>query len=266
MEYRNHRNRKGQTGLPYSIPTKSTQKLTSTDQAEPAVVNGFARYTMVQSIAAAVILAVIVLIRFISGNTYQNIQVGMREGGIAGSNISDAVQQVMSYVQESETFSQLFPDDATLDQGDGAVWTSSVLAEDELSYSVTTDLVCPIVYTKITSDFGSRTDPFSGQYSFHKGIDMAAQEGSNVHSAADGTVVACDYDEIGGWYIVINHTDCLQTYYGHLSKILVKAGDGIRAGQVIALSGNSGKTTGPHLHFEVVDHGQNMDPMAYLNV
>ncbi len=268
MEYRNHRNRKGQTGLPYNVPSKSAKTLPVPDKTEPAIVNGFARYTLMQTIAVAVILAVVTAIRLISDNLYQEVQAGVNGQGLAGANISDAAQQVMSYMRESETFSQLFPaDDGKSDQGEGAVWTAAVLSDEKAPRLVTKeDLVCPIRYTKITSEYGYRTDPFSGQRTFHTGIDMAAPEGSHVLSAQDGLVSTCKYDEVGGWYIVIDHAGQLQTYYGHLSKILVQEGDNIQAGQMIALSGNSGKTTGPHLHFEVVDRGKNVDPASYLYV
>ncbi len=268
MEYRNHRNRKGQTGLPYNVPNKSTKASPVTNKAEPVIVNGFARYTLIQTIAVAVILAVFTAIRLISGNLYQDVQVGMNGQGLAGANISDAAQQVMSYMRESETFSQLFPaDDVKSDQGEAAVWTTTVLSEEKTSrWMKKEELICPIRYTEITSEYGYRTDPFSGQRTFHTGIDMAAPEGNHVFSVHDGLVLLSEYDEVGGWYIVIEHAGQLQTYYGHLSKILVEKGNRVQAGQVIGLSGNSGKTTGPHLHFEVVDHGETVDPTAYIYV
>ena len=267
MEYRNHRNRKGQTGLQYSQPHKVAKPSTTLEKSEPAVVNGFARYTLVQTIAATVVLAVITGVRLFGGNLHQDIQTGMSGEGVAGVNISDAAQQVMSYMKESETFSQLFPaEDVSADQGDGAVWTSDILAADKSNPVSTANLICPIRYTQITSKYGDRVDPFSGQRTFHKGLDMAAPQGSCVLAAQDGVVSVCAYDEVGGWYVVIDHGEQLQTYYGHLSEITVKKGDRVYVGQTIALSGNSGKTTGPHLHFEVVDHGQNVDPAVYIHV
>ena len=267
MEYRNHRNRKGQTGLQYSQSHKIVKSSTVSDKSEPAVVNGMARYMLIQTIAATVILVVITGIRLISGNLHQGIRSGMSGDGVASVDISDAAQQVMAYMKESETFSQLFPPvTATTNQGDGAVWTSDVLLDDGYNALAGVKLTCPIEYTQITSAFGYRDDPFSGELSFHKGLDMAAPRGTNVIAAEDGIVSVCEYDEVGGWYVVIEHVEQLQTYYGHLSEISVKKGDSVIAGQIIALSGNSGKTTGPHLHFEVVDHGQNVDPTGYIHV
>ena len=267
MEYRNHRNRKGQTGLQYSQPHKTSKPSTVSEKSEPAVVNGMARYMLVQTIAATIILVVITGIRLMSGDLHQSIRSGMNGDGVAGTDISNAAQQVVSYMKESETFSQLFPTTATAtDQGDGAVWTSDVLSDDKYNALSDVKLTCPIEYTQITSAFGYRDDPFSGERSFHKGLDMAAPKGTCVIAAEDGIVSVCEYDEVGGWYIVMDHAGQLQTYYGHLSEIFVKKGDSVSARQMIALSGNSGKTTGPHLHFEVVDHGQNVDPAGYIHV
>ncbi len=267
MEHRNYRNRKGQTGLQYSAPVKTVKPSVTSDKAEPAVVTGLTQYTLIQAIAAAIIIAVITVIRLLSGNLYQDIQTGIEGDGVAGLDISDATSQVMSYMQENETFSQLFPAlENKEDQGDGAVWTSSILSDNDNSRLLGKELACPVTFTKITSDYGYRTDPFSGESVFHKGMDMAVPESSCVSAAGDGVVLACDYDEVGGWYVVIDHGNQLQTYYGHLSKISVKQGDLVCEGQKIALSGNTGKTTGPHLHFEVVDHGQNVDPADYIHV
>lgn len=267
MEHRNYRNRKGQTGLQYSAPIKTVKPSDTSVRAEPAAVTGLTRYTLIQAIAAAIIIAVITVIRLFSGNLYQDIQAGIEGEGVAGLDVSDAASQVMSYMQENETFSQLFPaSEGKENQGDGAVWTSVILSDNHLDCASKKDLACPVAYTKITSGYGYRTDPFSGQSVLHKGMDMAVPEGSTVLAAGNGVVAACAYDEVGGWYVVIDHGDQLQTYYGHLSKISVKQGDLVCVGQEIALSGNTGKTTGPHLHFEVVDNGQNVDPADYIHV
>lgn len=268
MEYRNYRNRKGQTGLAYHAPIKSEKLSEIIKKTEPADVNRLARYTLMQSIAAAVILIVITGIRLISSDTYQDVQTGINGQGVAGAHVSNAAEQVMRYMQESETFSQLFPNESNYAaQGDGAVWTSTILSDcDLVSLNTSEDFVCPVMDAQITSGYGYRTDPFSGEWIFHKGLDMAVPERSRVYSAGDGTVVVCTYDEVGGWYVVVDHGAQLQTYYGHLSKILVNQGELVEKGQVIALSGNSGNTTGPHLHFEVRDQGQNVDPSTYIHV
>ncbi len=119
-----------------------------------------------------------------------------------------------------------------------------------------------------TSEFGGRTDPITGEYSFHSGIDIACSIGTSVVSAGDGEVVAStDNGGNAGITITVLHTNGLTTQYMHLSKRMVKVGDKVYAGQEIALSGNSGRSTGPHLHFSVYDKNGNLvNPRSYTNM
>ncbi len=114
----------------------------------------------------------------------------------------------------------------------------------------------------VTSTFGPRTSP--GLEGFHTGVDIAVPEGTPVVASADGTVVAAG--EAGGYGLAVRiaHGAGVETLYGHNSALLVRPGDKVTAGQVIALSGNTGHSTGPHLHFEVLINGRPVDPMPYL--
>lgn len=109
----------------------------------------------------------------------------------------------------------------------------------------------------ITSKYGERLDPMTNELSFHSGIDLAVPEGTNVINAYPGKVIKVGYEDNGlGEYIKIQHmieNDLYMTVYGHLKKdsTLVKEGDSLSKNTVISLSGNTGKSTGPHLHFEV---------------
>jgi murein DD-endopeptidase MepM/ murein hydrolase activator NlpD len=112
----------------------------------------------------------------------------------------------------------------------------------------------------VSSAFGLRRDPFDGSVKLHKGTDIAMPVGSDVRSAAGGVVESVGELPDYGLTVVVNHAGGVKTRYAHLSEAAVKVGDGVTRGQVIAKSGNSGKSTGPHLHFEVIDEGKPVKP------
>ncbi len=118
----------------------------------------------------------------------------------------------------------------------------------------------PLADGKITSPYGYRPHPFTGAQSFHTGVDMRASVGTSVMAARDGVVFEVGTLEIFGHYIILNHESGFQTVYAHLQEIRVKVGEIVEAGNVIALSGNSGISTGPHLHFEIRRDGIPADP------
>jgi murein DD-endopeptidase MepM/ murein hydrolase activator NlpD len=117
---------------------------------------------------------------------------------------------------------------------------------------------------RILSRFGERQDPFSGEGAFHTGVDISAITGTPVHAAADGIVYTAEYDSGYGKMVVIDHGNGVRTRYAHLSAFEVVAGQEVRRGQVIALSGNTGHTTSAHLHFEVRMGGNAVNPYPYL--
>jgi len=117
---------------------------------------------------------------------------------------------------------------------------------------------------RLTSPFGPRVHPVYGGPDFHTGIDLAVPEGSEVHAAAPGTVTWAGSRGGYGLLVVIDHGDGYSTYYGHLSRILVHVGQFVEVGQMIALSGNTGLSTGPHLHFEVRKFGEPINPLPLL--
>lgn len=116
----------------------------------------------------------------------------------------------------------------------------------------------------VTSEFGYRRDPFTGAVDGHSGMDLAVPTGTAVRSALDGIVTAARYDSSYGYYVHIDHGNGLSTLYAHCSQLLVQAGQSVQAGGIIALSGSTGRSTGPHLHFEVRVNGERTDPRYYL--
>ncbi|GAQ94244.1 peptidase family M23 [Thermodesulfovibrio aggregans] len=118
---------------------------------------------------------------------------------------------------------------------------------------------------KITSSFGLRIDPIDGKLRHHNGIDIAVPEGTPVKPALSGKVIYSGYKGGYGKCVIVEHDNGIQTIYAHNSKNLVKAGDTVTPESVIALSGSTGRTTGPHLHFEVRKNGVAVNPVAMLN-
>lgn len=115
-----------------------------------------------------------------------------------------------------------------------------------------------------TSLFGTRTHPVTGEKHGHNAVDIRASIGTWVGAAADGTVTYAGWLGNLGYTVKIRHKDGYETLYGHLSKIHVKPGDKVFSGKLIAKTGNSGRTTGPHLHFAMYRNGKSIDPMKYL--
>ncbi len=115
---------------------------------------------------------------------------------------------------------------------------------------------------RVTSNFGVRTDPLNGQQRSHHGIDIAAPRGTPIGAAAAGKVVFVGPRGGYGNTVIIEQTDGKQTLYAHADQLLVNVGETVQAGQPIATVGSTGRSTGPHLHFEVRENGQPIDPAA----
>lgn len=119
--------------------------------------------------------------------------------------------------------------------------------------------------SRVTSEFGYRSDPFTGQTKGHTGIDIAVPTGTPVRAALPGVVTTAAYNAGGyGYYVMIDHGNGMVTLYAHNSKLLVRAGDTVETGDIVSLSGSTGRSTGPHLHFEVRVDGQRVNPRSYL--
>lgn len=123
----------------------------------------------------------------------------------------------------------------------------------------------PISGGRLSSGFGARSAPTKGASTNHKGVDWATPIGTTVVASNAGTVVHAGWASGYGYAVYINHADGRQTRYGHLSKVLVKVGQTVSQGERIALSGNTGRSTGPHVHFEIRINGNAVNPLKYLN-
>ena len=135
--------------------------------------------------------------------------------------------------------------------------------EDLLSIQAAFPQVWPAEGT-FTSGFGYRQSPINNTRKFHSGVDIAAPRGTRVVAAASGVVQMADYNSGYGRMVEIDHGYGIVSRYAHNSSVFVRKGDWVDAGQVISTIGTTGQTTGPHLHFELMIDGQQVDPLEYL--
>jgi murein DD-endopeptidase MepM/ murein hydrolase activator NlpD/Rod binding domain-containing protein len=149
-------------------------------------------------------------------------------------------------------------------QGEIAAVRSGVTRPAAASQTMTVstsaaDLSLPA--SRVTSAYGWRQDPFTGEAKFHKGTDFQAPEGSDIHAAGAGRVTFSGADGAYGTSVIVQHANGLSTRYAHLSEALVRVGDDVADRQVIGLAGRTGRATAAHLHFEVLENGVHVDPL-----
>ncbi|NTV13175.1 MAG: M23 family metallopeptidase [Desulfobulbaceae bacterium] len=124
----------------------------------------------------------------------------------------------------------------------------------------------PVQATGLSSTFGSRLDPLNGEEAFHEGIDLRGNPGAIIKATADGQVVEQGYNDDYGWYVLLKHDNSYTTLYAHNQKLLIGPGARVARGQTIALLGNTGRSTGPHLHYEIRRHNRPINPAKYMNI
>ncbi len=141
------------------------------------------------------------------------------------------------------------------------------MSEEELShiislepYTLDVELLQP-AYGVLTSKFGTRDNPITGKEEFHVGIDIAAQQGSKIMAVFDGQVIETGYSKERGNYIILHHKEGLQTLYQHLYCGYVRTGQNVSAGQTVGAMGDTGLSTGAHLHFELIINRKRVDPL-----
>ena len=142
---------------------------------------------------------------------------------------------------------------------------SAVAKVVEIGTKIPPTYIKPISGGRLSSGFGRRSAPTRGASTYHKGIDWATPVGTAVWASSAGVVSRAGWGSGYGYVVYIEHADGRQTRYGHLSKVLVKPGQHVKQGEKIALSGNTGRSTGAHLHFEILIGGSQVNPLNYLN-
>lgn len=165
-----------------------------------------------------------------------------------------------SFDRSLEQFSFLKRNAAAIAVSSGGLRMMSALAFADSNY---TPAIWPVL-GHITDGFGERLDPFSGEGAFHTGVDVGADYGAPVHVTADGIVVAADNHPGYGRVVIVEHGFGLTTWYAHLSSYAVVAGTRVKRGEVIGYAGISGRSTGPHVHYEVRMNNAPVNPWRYM--
>ena len=122
----------------------------------------------------------------------------------------------------------------------------------------------PCSWVKLTSPYGYRIHPTTGQYKFHNGVDLANSQGTPIRATRSGKVTVATYGGTYGYYVTINHGDGYSSLYAHMTHYVVSKGDTVSKGQVIGYMGSTGRSTGPHLHFSIFYNGSSVNPMNYI--
>ncbi|MFA9200644.1 MAG: M23 family metallopeptidase [Cypionkella sp.] len=163
-------------------------------------------------------------------------------------------------ISGDEQFKQLFASWQALDSGVPATVQNPIAA----STGVSIPSRAPLAIGYASSGFGLRTHPVLGGTRAHKGIDLAAPTGTPIYATADGTVGKAEWFSSYGLFVAIDHGGELETRYAHMSRIAVAPGQRVRKGEVIGYVGSTGRSTGPHLHYEVRVAGQAVNPVPYM--
>jgi murein DD-endopeptidase MepM/ murein hydrolase activator NlpD len=139
------------------------------------------------------------------------------------------------------------------------------MTEEEKNYFLAKPFIFPIKNIRFTSNYGLRIDPFTQKWKFHGGFDFGTPIGTKIYASAPGEVIFSGWGEDYGKLIVLKHKYGYTTWYGHLQKLLVKNKSYVHQGELIALSGNTGRSTGPHLHFEMRRFNLRKNPLEVLD-
>lgn len=176
----------------------------------------------------------------------------------ASVDIRDTVRDAQdeSMLQSDAHYQQLFASwEALEERGEDATTVSA---------SISVPSIMPLQDAKLTSDFGMRTHPVMGGRRSHKGLDLAAPMGTPIYATADGIVDRAEWFSSYGLFIEIEHGAELETRYAHMSRLAVAAGQRVKKGDLIGYVGSTGRSTGPHLHYEVRVSGVAVNPIPYM--
>jgi len=192
----------------------------------------------------------------------QQIDIAIWEGGVGGSE--EVVLEKPDIVRHLNNRLERLTYKMSIQQA--SLMELHGLAERKKAELRTIPILLPVNRT-IVSGFGHRCNPFHGGTHFHHGIDIAAPTGTPVRAAADGVITGSGYIECGyGVQVLIKHNNNYATNYAHLSRALVRPGQKVLRGDIIGYSGNTGYSTGPHLHYEIIRNGKKINPIEYCLV
>ncbi len=268
-------NRENITDLTIQDDTQTLEKNEQPQNDQSETVDGYmvdnrynAKYPILicQIVAAVIVLVLVFAIKYCFG-AYYSITKNWYLSTIAQSRAepkSDQPQPTKNDTSSNIATNDGEPSDTQSDAS--YVETGAMMLEVLNKKTTVADFGFPLKNYVITSGFGGREDPISGQDAVHSGIDLAADSGSEIYAALDGKVETADCTNYYGNYLVLSHGSVYTTLYGHCQKLLVNKGEQVKKGQKIALVGSTGRSTGPHLHFEISVGGRRVDPLKYIDL
>ena len=266
----------------YEAPVRTARKSREKEPEKKSILAP----TLATQFAVFIILGVILFFMYrsqsASFNSVKDMFGSVMQYDMTYSEIGDKIYSVFSRdINEENTQTQTEPQteagtekeqttEATgiLTAADmGAGGEDLIYAKENASFSpfyLSEEIVMPVSSKRTTSPFGYRINPVTNEYGFHSGLDIAAAEGSDIRAAFEGIVEKASSSPARGNYIFLQSGN-IKTVYCHCSKLLVKEGDEVKAGQVIAKVGHTGQATGPHLHFEIRINDVYYNPLWVLN-
>lgn len=262
---------------PENVPFPDTNDAQKT---EDTTVDGYiidnrynAKYPILicQISAACFVLVAVLLLKFCFVPYYAVAREWYLENVAQNGTVNNTTQQERQNTKDlpSDISDGLSDDDGPPQNSENTgsyVETGALMLEVLNQKTTYANFGYPLKSYVITSGFGEREDPFSGEEAIHGGIDLAADSGSEIYASLDGKVETAQYSSDYGNYIVLSHGLVYKTLYGHCQKLLVENGQQVKKGQLIALVGTTGRSTGPHLHFEISVAGKKVNPLKYINL
>ena len=243
----------------------------------PKALDGKMYILVLQTIMCVIILSVSIIIKTFFTDLYNDTKLFYKENfedvttasEILNENDIGATVSVITSSDVQTNANVISNYSSNLESTSSALAVGGPISEeivlDEIRETVTTNtFLVPLKNFTVTSRFGERTDPISNTESSHNGIDLGAGFGEEIFASLSGEVEFAGYDASYGNYVKIKHSNTFKTVYAHCSKLKVETGDKVKAGQVIALVGSTGRSTGPHLHFEVIYNDNKVNPENYV--
>lgn len=223
----------------------------------------------VQAAVCALLLVAAVAVKAIGGDLYSHCRAVYVADFEDVTDAGEVLDLLEGEAEDTATSSQVAVSAEVEDQPDEqdeSTYEFDLSQVQQLaSVRLNANKMCrPYSVGRITSEFGYRVNPVNGVYRLHGGVDIGLNHGDDIYAALAGTVTKSTQSSDYGKFIVIDHGAGLQTLYAHCSKLLVEEGDSVKKGQLIALAGSTGVSTGPHLHFEVRVNGTRVDPLVLL--
>ncbi len=220
---------------------------------------------ILQVVTVFIVVVTALVIRFFGGRLYLDLSTAYHSRFDAKTDVKEVLETNATPQVEQNDFEEA---EETDEFEKGAENTKLVgeydfsLIKTNLSKSnnITNNFIWPVNSGRISSSFGYRTNPITKVYCLHGGTDIAVETGTPVMAALSGKVSVAAESATYGKYIIIEHSEELFTVYAHCSELLANKGDAVSRGEIVALSGNTGRSTGPHLHFEIRINGNKIDP------